>query len=191
MKIPRLAIAMGYIDDDLVSAAEVYKPHHKKRYPLNWLKYGAVAACICIAALIAIPLLSEQVPSPANDTEPKISLTFAEAQVYEPFGAYLPSIVADGYSLEDDVGIYNQTVMQAVFVNDETGDALVVRIGPKARFRDVETGTILYRNTGDGKSSYLYVDCGDYIVYYSSHKCDLKEIQGFDKMVTSARYFDD
>ena len=191
MKIPRLAIAMGYIDDDLISAAEVYKPHHKKWYQLNWLKYGAVAACICIVALITIPLLSEQVTSPTNDTESQKVLTLAEAQAYEPFGEYFPSIVADGYYLEDEVRIYDQTVMQAIFVNDENGDALVVRIAPKTRYSNVETGKVFYKNKGDSKSSYLYVDCGDYIVYYSSAKCDLNEVQGFDKMVTSARYFTD
>lgn len=191
MKIPRLAIAMGYIDDDLIAAAETYKSSSTKWNRFNWLKYGAAAACICVVTLIAILSLSRQVSSPTHDTELSKVLTLAEAQTYEPFGTYFPSNVVDGYCLEDGVYIFNQTVMEAVFVNDEIGDTLVVRIAPKARYSNVETGKVLYRNNGDSKSSYLYVDCGDYIAYYSSAKCDLNEIQGFSKMVTSSRYFAD
>ncbi len=32
MKIPRLALAMGYVDDDLILAAEEYMPIQKKKY---------------------------------------------------------------------------------------------------------------------------------------------------------------
>ncbi len=188
MKIPRLAFAMNYIDDDLVVAAEDYKPHRRKWHNRLWLKRGIIAACICIVAFVSIYLLLHQNTPTANDVEPTKVLTFEEAQNCEPFGIYLPSIIADGYRLEKEVSIYNETVMEAVFVNDENGDTLIVRIAPQTLYSDAETGKILY-NDDENKSSYLYVDCGDYIVYYSSAKYDLDEVQGFDEMITSSRYF--
>lgn len=192
MKIPRLATVMGEIDDDLISAAETYRPRRKKWHQLNWLKYGAAAACICITVLIAIPVFSELFTATANEAEKaKVTLTFAEAQAYEPFGAYLPSVAAEGYSLDAEVAVYNETVMEAVFVNAESGDTLVVRIASSAQYGAVETGKVLYREAGGSSSSYLYVDCGDYLVYYSSAECDLNEVEGFQEMVASSEYFAD
>lgn len=45
MSIPKMANAMGYIDDDLVSGAVEYKRSKKKN---SWLKWGAMAACLCL-----------------------------------------------------------------------------------------------------------------------------------------------
>lgn len=45
MSIPKMAKAMGYIDDDLVTGAVEYKRTKKKN---GWLKWGAMAACLCL-----------------------------------------------------------------------------------------------------------------------------------------------
>ena len=42
MSIPKMANAMGYIDDDLVTGAIEYKRTKKKN---SWMKWGAMAAC--------------------------------------------------------------------------------------------------------------------------------------------------
>ncbi len=52
MKIPKIAEAMAYIDEDLLVAADA--PKKKKSAFAPW---GAVAACVCLAALCAIPLV--------------------------------------------------------------------------------------------------------------------------------------
>ena len=45
MSIPKMAKALGYIDDDLVSGAIEYKREKKKN---TWVKWGAMAACLCL-----------------------------------------------------------------------------------------------------------------------------------------------
>lgn len=45
MSIPRIAKAMDYIDDDLVSGAVEYKRTKKKN---SWMKWAAIAACLLL-----------------------------------------------------------------------------------------------------------------------------------------------
>lgn len=45
MSIPKIAEAMEYIDDDLVSGAAEYRRTAKKN---AWIGYGAAAACLCL-----------------------------------------------------------------------------------------------------------------------------------------------
>lgn len=45
MSIPKIAKAMEYIDDDLVSGAAEYRRTAKKN---AWIGYGAAAACLCL-----------------------------------------------------------------------------------------------------------------------------------------------
>ena len=65
MSDPKMAKAMGYIDDALVSGAVEYKRAKKKN---AWIKWGAVAACLCLvagAAIIWSPSGSSPIPDPA------------------------------------------------------------------------------------------------------------------------------
>ncbi len=55
MKTPRIANAVGLIDDDLVVGAAEYKKPNKKKTVIKWV---LIAACFSIAALAAIPFLS-------------------------------------------------------------------------------------------------------------------------------------
>lgn len=48
MKTPKLAIAMGYIDDDLVSGAVEHKPLPRKKNAHFWKHIVAVAACMVV-----------------------------------------------------------------------------------------------------------------------------------------------
>ena len=48
MNTPKMAKAMGYIDDDLVSGAVEYKRTKKKN---SWMKWGAIAACLCLVVV--------------------------------------------------------------------------------------------------------------------------------------------
>lgn len=53
MSIPRIAKAMDNIDDDLISGAIEYENKRTKKN--NWLKWGAMAACLCfvVCAFVA------------------------------------------------------------------------------------------------------------------------------------------
>lgn len=60
MSIPKMTKAMGYIDDNLVSGAVEYKRTKKKN---GWLKWGAVAACLCLVVGIQ-SMFSQSAVSP-------------------------------------------------------------------------------------------------------------------------------
>ena len=58
MKTPRIAAAIGHIDDELIIGATRAKVVKKN----PWLKWGAMAACLCIvavAALVAPKMISQ------------------------------------------------------------------------------------------------------------------------------------
>lgn len=69
MKIPRIAKAMEYIDDDLVSGA--VNTTTSKRNPA-WAKWGAVAACLC---LVIIGTIIWKHASPSNSTQNGITIS--------------------------------------------------------------------------------------------------------------------
>ena len=50
VKAPKLAIAMNYIDDDLISGAIDYKPAPKKAN-ISWFRHAIVAACLCLVVV--------------------------------------------------------------------------------------------------------------------------------------------
>ena len=47
---PKLAIAIGYIDDDLVTGAVEYMPAQSKS-KIAWFRHAIVAACLCLAVV--------------------------------------------------------------------------------------------------------------------------------------------
>lgn len=50
VKAPKLAIAMNYIDDDLISGAIDYKPVPQKT-KMAWFRHAIVAACLCLVVV--------------------------------------------------------------------------------------------------------------------------------------------
>lgn len=64
MSIPKMAKAMGYIDDDLVSGAVEYKRTTKKN---SWLKWGAMAACLFLVAVGVVRIGIGFIPSYVGD----------------------------------------------------------------------------------------------------------------------------
>ena len=63
MSIPKMAKAMGYIDDDLVTGAVEYKRTKKKN---SWMKWGAMAACLCLVVAL-FPLINSMVNTETPD----------------------------------------------------------------------------------------------------------------------------
>ena len=77
MSIPKMAKAMGYIDDDLVSGAVEYKRTKKKN---SWLQWGAMAACVCLVVMgaLTIPNLQNETPHGQEHSEHQIMLQYNE-----------------------------------------------------------------------------------------------------------------
>lgn len=53
MNTPKIAIAIGYIDDSLISEAITYKPIAKR----SWVHYVSIAACLLLVCNITVLLL--------------------------------------------------------------------------------------------------------------------------------------
>lgn len=107
MKTPRIANAVGLIDEDLViGAANSTKTVNKN----NWLKWSSIAACFAIllaAAAITLPMmLKGNDPFPPTDTE------IGEA-VYEK-----------GYFYNVDDGIFSTYIGGKVIAEDKIGNIL-------------------------------------------------------------------
>lgn len=64
MNTKKFSEAMGEIDDKYVDEAIQYQSKKKKR---GWLKWGAMAACLClVVCAIAIPLLKQPTVTPGD-----------------------------------------------------------------------------------------------------------------------------
>lgn len=63
--------AVNEVDDDILERSETTSHSRKKTV---WLKWGAIAACLCLVMSIAIPMLSQQSPgaSPHDTMDPGI-----------------------------------------------------------------------------------------------------------------------
>lgn len=107
MKTPRIANAVGLIDDDLVIGATNSTKTVNKN---NWLKWSSIAACFAIllaAAAITLPLmLKGNDPFPPTDTE------IGEA-IYEK-----------GYFYNVDDGIFSTYIGGKVIAEDKIGNML-------------------------------------------------------------------
>ena len=66
MSIPRVANALGYIDDELVAGAIVYT---RKKNKHNWLKWGNMAACLCLLMTVSIVYLLSPLKTNVVETD--------------------------------------------------------------------------------------------------------------------------
>ena len=107
MKTPRIANAVGHIDDDLVSGANRAKIVKKNA----WLKWGSIAACFAVmlmAAVIAVPMMfgsDDPVVPPDSETPPEYQ--------YE-----------SGYFYQINEGAYSTYVGGKVIAEDKIGNKI-------------------------------------------------------------------
>jgi len=98
MSTDRFTAAMGYIDDDLISDAVTYMP--KKKSPVRWMKWVAVAACFCLIVGLSAPGLFKD-PS-VGGLESNTIITDAKPEEAESeFGVLFP-LVLTAYAVEND-----------------------------------------------------------------------------------------
>lgn len=174
--------AVTNLSTQYVEQAADYTVARRRGRPA-WTKWAAAAACLCIAA--AIPLAHPR--ASVSDSEPKQALTAAEARTYGPLGELYPEIVPEGYALEDAcVGVYDGTVMKAVYVNDTTGDVLTITIAEKDYFGDREYNAVLREGQSGTR---IYLEKGDYVAAYAFSTRDIAQVVDFAEMVTSAAAF--
>ena len=49
MSIPKIASALGYIDEELICRAVDFSPDYRKSFRFSWKYAVALAACFCVA----------------------------------------------------------------------------------------------------------------------------------------------
>ena len=86
MKTPRIANAIGQIDDDLVAGAAKCKTKNKK----HWLKWGSLAACfavLVIAGTAILPSLFQEnvTPEETDDRYKDFSIQASESAIVWPW----------------------------------------------------------------------------------------------------------
>ena len=98
MSTDRFTAAMGYIDDDLISDAVTYMP--KKKSTIRWMKWVALAACLCLVIGLSFPGLFKD-PS-VGGLESNTIITDAKPEEAESeFGVLFP-LVLTAYAVEND-----------------------------------------------------------------------------------------
>ncbi len=129
----------------------------------------------------------------ATDIEPMEELSMEAAVTDERFGNLFPTIILDGYELQDTVAVLNDTVLVASFYNKALDDELTIRIAEQEWFmnqqNDLKLNTIMYREKNSGTDSYIYIAGEENIVQYTFSKTDIAENERFYDMVYSASYF--
>ena len=98
MSTDRFTAAMGYIDDDLISDAVTYMP--KKKSPVRWMKWVAVAACFCLVVGLSVPRLFKN-PS-VGGLESNTTITDAKPEEGETELGIIFPLVLTAYAMEND-----------------------------------------------------------------------------------------
>ncbi len=111
MKIPKIARAMGHIDDDLIAAAEEYKPMPQKKAAFR-LRYAAALAAACIVFALAAgifkpytgPYVSTSSTTLPSSDDPAASQAhfYLGGKAYVFFGEYVYTL-PEGFELVGEV----------------------------------------------------------------------------------------
>ena len=135
------------------------------------------------------------------ETETVVGVSLEAAASHDVFGRLFPKEIMEGYIVDGNVSIYNESIMLAQFDNTPLQDEMVIRIASKEWFynqnADLKFNTIFYQEKTSGTGSYVYVDGGDYVVQYAFSNTDVGSIIDIDRnksflnMVNSAEQFGD
>ena len=189
MNVKKFSDAMSELDTKYVDEALNYKKKDKK--PI-WIKWGAMAACLCVLVVGAVYLFAQFDNEHGSDIEPGIEITLEEAVNNETFGKLFPTWIFEDYTLEGSVGVFGDTVLRASFYSESHVDELQIQITDREWFYsqhpDLELNTVIYRETTEGTRNQIYIDGGDYVVRYSCI-VSMKNNSDFLRMVNSATYF--
>ena len=192
MNAKKFSDAMSELDTKYIDETLNYKKKEKKN---GWIKWGAMAACLCLMVVAAIPIVNHFNNS-VTDIEPLVEYSLEEAPSAPDFGELFPMQILEGYALNGSVGIYNETVLVAHFINKTLDDTMTIQIANKDWFADktsnIDLGVVQYIERANGTtSSTIYLDGGEHIIQYFFSNTDIADNEGFCDMVNSAAYFTD
>lgn len=137
----------------------------------------------------------ETITNDTMDMDLKAELTLEEVALNKEFGLLFPTKILDGYVLDGSVMIYEENVLEAKFYNKTLEEQLIIRIASEKWFREqydnLELNKVMYYESQNDPSSFIYIDGGKYIVQYMFGKTDVAKNENFYDMVNSAAQFND
>ena len=167
---PKLAIAMNYIRDDLISGAIDYKPPKRasKHIYHSWSKLAAVAACLCIVMIGAITIEHYISTSRGNMGIDSISISnvretgtaFTKNEV-ENFlaesGSHVISRISEKMNIPaDNITISNSGYYHVTVTENENILNLDYLTLPVLANGEIITSVTLYRDAGTVKHEFHY-----------------------------------
>lgn len=208
MKKENLFRVIGDVDEQKVAVAGMAMTT-KKTTPI-WLKWGALAACVCL--VISVFTISNLFNNGTEiseletenigvvDTEPKETISLVGEEIDATFGYLFPREIESGYILDDEgIGLYGETtkVLQAKYNNEELNDTLLIKVAPSSYFGKVEYDAVVYGDTKtDGtKYSMVYYENNGMTIMYQFEKTDIAQMDEEQKerlyaIIHSAKCFD-
>ena len=140
-------------------------------------------------------LPAEETEMTAGDSMAQMSDSAREEALSIGFEVLLPRLMLAGYELEDSVYLYENTVLQAKYYNEELQDELIIRVARREWFEEeyveLKLDTVLYHEKTDSVGSYFFVGGDALIAEYSFRSRDIAEIEDFYDMVYSATFFEE
>ena len=159
MKTPKLAIAMGYIDDDLVSGAIEYKPIPKK-IKNTWFRHAIVAACLCLAFVGVFTLLPYQNWFEHQADDPNWHLTHYETTTLSDIEAICGTdLLIDRLALSDNCfrNYHLEIVENGSFDNPEDWKSLSVDLNYGNEIIDPDGDNLFCYISFDGSADGIYI----------------------------------
>lgn len=167
---PKLAIAIGYIDDDLVTSAIEYMPKKKTKRKIyhNWKKWAAVAACFYIVMIGAITVEhyvstsrgSKGMESISISDIKKIGSAFTEYEVQDFITESGDSIIcrlAEKMNIPaESISICNRGYYHVTVTENENFLNLNYLTLPVIANEEIITSVTLYRDVGEIKYQFHY-----------------------------------
>lgn len=168
--------ALGQVEDRFI---EESAPRQKSR---GWLKWTALAACLCAL------LWSAYLNRPVSDAEPAVELTMEQAQTNEAYGELFPQRTLYGFMMENAM-LYDNAVLGASFVSGS--EHFTVRIAEKSYWEN--QGVPEFSGVDDiskACSNQILIDGSSNAIQYTFDPgTAINEVPGFYDMVTSAPFF--
>lgn len=156
MRVPRMAIVIGLIDDNLVSAAMEYKPASNKSRK-TWYRYAIAVACICIVIAI-VPIVASQSQYSADD--PNWGKTHYETDICSDIEALCGNeLLLDKMTFSEDCYThYCLTIVEGgSFYNEQDWKSLMIEVNYGNSIVDNNSENLLCYISFDGSTEDIYI----------------------------------
>lgn len=154
MKVTKIAKALNYLEDDLISGAEEYKPLQHKQNVFRWEKWRMLAACLVIAIIMCGTI---QFFNKSTGFIQPLTVSAAELGKEEyVFGVIFPEII---YADSKKVIMYDH---RGIYVYSFTEEKLV----GYSDFRTTDMTCV----QGDNATYVLVSENGQIVKFYNNDK---------------------